>query len=367
MKNQRILRNIFIGVGVLFALTPLLTADASDRVQNFGRKPFVPSQPTFITFDALGAVNGTYGQAINPSGEIGGIYMDENFVFHGFVRDRDGTITAFDAPGAVVGTELGGNDIFAPGAMTPAGAITGIYFDEGFVSHGFLRTPDGSLTTFDIPGAVYGTNAEAINPLGAITGFYTDVNFVTHGFLRAPGGAITTFDAPGAVFGTLPSGLNVKGAIIGQSFDANSVHGFVRVPDGGFATFDPIDSTYTQPSDINAEGTITGYYTDASDVWHGFVRSRNGAITTFDAPGAGAGSFQGTYAGAIDPAGTVTGYYIDADGMFHGFVRARNGAITTFDAPDSTGTFALAINAHGVITGAFFDADGVGHAFVLTP
>jgi hypothetical protein len=366
MKNQRILRNILISVGVLFALTPLLTADASDGVQNFDRRSFVPSQPTFLTFDAPGAVNGTYGQAVNPSGVIAGIYIDENFVFHGFVRDRDGTINAFDAPGAA-GTEIGGNDLFAPGAMTPAGTITGTYFDESFVSHGFLRTPDGSLTTFDVPGAVYGTNAEAINSLGAITGFYTDPNFVTHGFLRAPDGTLTTFDAPGAVFGTLPSALDVQGAVTGQSFDGNSVHGFVRNADGSFAAFDPTNSTYTQPSDINAEGTITGYYADASDVWHGFVRGRNGAITIVDAPGAGTGPFQGTSPGAINAVGTVTGFYSDADGVFHGFVRGRNGAITTFDAPDSTGTFALAINAHGVVTGVFFDAGGVGHGFVRTP
>jgi len=45
--------------------------------------------------------------------------------------------------------------------MNPAGAITGTYFDEKFVSHGFLREPEGTLITFDARGAVYGTNAEA--------------------------------------------------------------------------------------------------------------------------------------------------------------------------------------------------------------
>jgi hypothetical protein len=54
---------------------------------------------------------------------------------------------------------------------------------------------------------------------------------------------------------------------------------------------------------------------------HGFVRGRDGAITAFDAPGAGTGTFQGTQPGAINPAGTVTGIYFDANNAVHGFLR----------------------------------------------
>ena len=50
----------------------------------------------------------------------------------------------------------------------------------------------GTVTTFDVPGCT-STNPTAINPDGAITGYYSDVSFVTHGFLRAPDGTITTF------------------------------------------------------------------------------------------------------------------------------------------------------------------------------
>ena len=48
---------------------------------------------------------------------------------------------------------------------------------------------------------------------------------------------------------------------------------------------------------------IEGQYTDASNVAHGFVRDANGAITTFDAPGAGTGPFQGTFPLTINPQG----------------------------------------------------------------
>ena len=55
--------------------------------------------------------------------------------------------------------------------------------------------------------------------------------------------------------------------------------------------------------------------------------------TTFDVQGAGTGFNQGTLLFGINPAGAVTGGYIDASGVAHGFVRAKDGTITTFDAP----------------------------------
>src|SRR5579862_6481410 len=59
-------------------------------------------KPRIITFDATGAApwGTTQPQAINPAGVITGFYFDENAVAHGFVRGTDGTFTTFDAPGA---------------------------------------------------------------------------------------------------------------------------------------------------------------------------------------------------------------------------------------------------------------------------
>jgi len=87
--------------------------------------------------------------------------------------------------------------------MAPGGGVIGYYIDDmGFAFHGFLRAPDGTITTFDAPGAgtsyPLGTFAESINTVGAITGFYQDGSSVYHGYLRAPGGTLTSFDAPGA-------------------------------------------------------------------------------------------------------------------------------------------------------------------------
>src|SRR6516165_7757510 len=69
--------------------------------------------------------------------------------------------------------------------------------------------------------------------------------------------------------------------------------------------------------------------------------------STLRAPGTGAG--QGTFPVSNDMSKSVTGYYLDASNVFHGFVRALDGTITTFDAPHAgagtyQGTFSLAIN-----------------------
>ena len=45
------------------------------------------------------------------------------------------------------------------------------------------------------------------------------------------------------------------------------------------------------------------------------------AITTFDAPGAGTGPFQGTFPLSINPAGVIAGTYIDSGFVAHGFLR----------------------------------------------
>ena len=90
-------------------------------------------------------------------------------------------------------------------------------------------------------------------------------------------------------------------------------------------------------------------------------------ISTFDVPGAGTGVFQGngegTFPIGINVYGAITGYYIDSNFVFHGFLRAPDGSTTTFDAPGAGtgsfyGTLARGLNQEGAITG--FDADPTG-------
>ena len=51
---------------------------------------------------------------------------------------------------------------------------------------------------------------------------------------------------------------------------------------------------------------------------HGFVRDKHGAIIEFDVPGAAGMAFS---VRSIAPNGAVTGFYFDANNVVHGFVR----------------------------------------------
>ena len=344
-------------------------------------------QAKILTFEApqsgTGLGQGTRALGINPAGAITGFTRDAGNVRHGFLRARDGAFTMFDAPGA--GTSPGqGTRAYS---INPGGAIAGWYSDASGVVHGYLRARDGSFTTFDVPGAggagtgpYPGTLASFINPAGAITGLYTDANYAAHGFVRAPDGTITTFDAPGAGTGsgegtfveTPTGGINPAGEITGDSCDAVTCHGFLRTPDGTITTFDPPGSTLTNGNGINPAGAITGNDVDAGGVFHGYLRSPDGSFTIFDAPGAGTAANQGTGGFGINPAGVITGFYIDTNNAMHGFVRAKHGDITTFDAPGagtgaSQGTEPLANNPAGAVTGFYIDADNVFHGFLRTP
>src|SRR5690349_3720187 len=114
-------------------------------------------------------------------------------------------IIKFDPPGST-------NTL--PFAINASKWITGFYEDSNGGFHGFLRVPDGTITTIDVPGATCGTYAQSINRSGVIVGGEQDSNCNSHGFIRAPGGTITTFDVPGAI-DTFPFSVNNGGVITG--------------------------------------------------------------------------------------------------------------------------------------------------------
>lgn len=360
-----------------------------------------------IIFDAPGAISladsfdGTFPGSINNGATITGIYIDAKTLYHGFLRSPAGEFITLDAPGR--GTSVGTRFRSLPGSINinagsininNRGAITGNYIDSNNVSHGFLRNPAGQLITFDVPGASSaagtfdGTFPTSINNEGAITGNYIDSRDLIHGFLRSPAGEFTTFDAPGASsvaasgYGTFPESINEAGAITGHYTDAHNVsHGFVRSPSGQFTAFDaPGTSSVaapgygTFPNSINAAGAITGHCTDAHGLFHGFLRSPGAGIITFDAPGAttAAGGGNGTLPKSLNAEGAITGHYADAQAFMHGFVRSPSGKFTTFDAPGPTGgagwgIFPESINDAGAITGHYTDAVGMNHGFLRIP
>ncbi len=340
-------------------------------------------QPGSITtFDAPGAGTGfrqgTTATGINAAGFITGYYVDGDNLYHGFVRNPEGTFAVFDA-------STGAGTATLSYGINNAGAVTGYYIDDEGLGHGFMRSSLGAITTFDAPPAssTSGTYAYSINDAGAIAGFYLQSG-ISYSFVRDPSGAFTTFGVPGAggsgLNGTRANSINNANVVAG-SYSYNSInytvpdHGFLRHASGSIATFHApaagsAPGQGTQPYAINDGGAITGSYIDAQGEIHGFVRAREGTIIVVDAPGA---TDPSTVPVSINDSGVITGSYSAvAAGLSHGFVRTPSGAFTTFDAPGAggaaySGTFGTSINAAGAVTGYFIDANSTSHGFLRTP
>jgi hypothetical protein len=326
---------------------------------------------SFVTIDPPGSTL-TIPSGITPDGTIAGYYCNtaacaQQFGFlgaHGFLRTPNGSFTTFDPSGS---TET------LPTSITAAGQIAGAYCDTAACArqHGYVRDRDGTFAIFDAPGVssslvapIYnpGGPPPGITPAGTIAGTYFDASG-EHGFLRAKNGALTTIDVPSASF-TEGLGVNPSGSIIGDFCNQTTCFtGFIRTPDGSFSTINipGACSEQTIPLDINPAGVVVGSVPDAScSVLHAYVRFPGGAITIFNGPGA-------TYSEplAINPAGAITGYF--CSNACHGFLRTPDGVITAFDPPGSFFTQGTGINPSGAIIGAYQDANGVSHGFLRLP
>jgi len=304
--------------------------------------PQVQPQAKIITFDVPVADeftphSGTFPCCINTVGFITGTYLDANGVRHGFLRAPNGHITTFDVPNSAGMPAIHG--------MNDLGMITGDYFETDGIVHGFLRVPDGNFTSFDGPGAGLwpwsyewgGTAPRSINQLGVTAGNYLDGNGTAHGFVRTPDGKITVIDAPGGgpYFwqGTWINSINLWGALSGGVVDSGGVgHQFVRTPRGTYEIYNDAPDAVTGQTfstSINVEGAVAGQYLGANEKFHGFLRTPDGKITEFDPPGATAG----TFSDGINPFGLIVGFYGDQYSVWHGYVRTPDGKFVTFDAP----------------------------------
>jgi len=151
-------------------------------------------------------------------------------------------------------------------------------------------------------------------------------------------------------------------------------HGFLRDATGNYTILDAPNAGTginqgTFAKLINANGQIAGYYADANTVYHGFIRDQFGNYSSFDAPGSGTQAFLGTQPAGLNAAGEIAGYYFDNSFNTHAFVRDTSGNVTSFDVPTSTITSSVSINDSGKILGAWagtaqtngFLRDSAGH------
>src|ERR1051325_2676131 len=256
---------------------------------------------SIASFDPPGSVE-TTPIGMNEKGVIVGTYTRDNYsprTYHGFIRDTDGKLKTYDALG----------DYTSIWAINKTGTMTGHYLDING-SHGFIRDGNHNFTSFDPPGS-WGTFPMAINSKGAVTGSYyhdgADAcgTFLIRGFIRAPDGNMTTFDFQNEVS---PSSINSHGVVAGSVSDDRCVpEGFVRGSNGTYQTFEFPGSTNTvNVFDMNEHGTSVGFYWEATwDNPHGFQRTRNGTMTMIEPDGA-----YSSQASGINYNGQITGWYI---------------------------------------------------------
>jgi probable HAF family extracellular repeat protein len=132
-------------------------------------------------------------------------------------------------------------------------------------------------------------------------------------------------------------------------------------------------STGTFPTELNANGHITGIWIDPNrNTEHSFLLV-NGSFTGLDDPEAGKLNCTGvglfgypncsTLAAAINDNDQIVGFFVKDDGTTHGFLLSQ-GIYTTVDFPGAVVTTPSGINDAGQIVGGYVDSSGVSHGFL---
>jgi len=282
---------------------------------------------TITTFDILGGV-WTEPESINAAGDITGYYEVVPGTPHGFLRYADGRTITFDPPDApgVPGPQS------QPVSINEFDEIAGNYLHPLPASDGFTRSRAGVFTTIGFgDGADYKTVVTGLNANGTVVGYGASVNDL-FSFISDPDGFSNLFVLPmeeGQFDGTqdtVAESINGDGVIAGwyslciDPCATTSAGGFVRSPQGVFTLFNPPGTLVTLPGSgpasrsetlsaphrlsINQAGDITGSYTDAAGVQHGFVRNPYGTITSFDPP-----EGNQTTTTSINDGGAIAGFY----------------------------------------------------------
>jgi hypothetical protein len=306
---------------------------------------------TFDVGGPFGLGNGTVWtipESINAAGDITGFYQyppvgpsgdtwGEIAPVEGFLRYADGQAIGIQAPP---------DEYYLPIAQL----VSINDFDEVVGNAPYLNPI--SVFTWSV-GGLYGvykdgisfnklTLATAINAGGSVVGFSGSTSTPARGFVLPPDGVAAPVNVPSpapqscAADGTFPEGINAGGTIAGWYVSSTdnctpaNTGGFVMSPDGVFSLFQPPGMLLALPVggfggsllaphsiSIDEAGDVTGSYTDAGGVEHGFVRNPYGTLTTFDPP-----EGNQTTATSIADGGLVAGYYqYHSGGPAVGFIR----------------------------------------------
>jgi probable HAF family extracellular repeat protein len=258
-------------------------------------------------------------------------------------------------------TDPNANGYTVASGINDAGEVVGSYKDSSNTTHGFSFV-SGAFTTLNATSATLSTSANGVNNLGQIIGSFNDAAGASHGFVLNLT-VYTPFDNPSGVGATYGTGINSSGQLVGNYFDSSQLSRAYSatggIPPNSFTAVNALTGVGANVS-VNSNGAVVGSYVSGSAT-HGFVTM--GATTmTLDDPLALGGV---TAATGINDAGDIVGYFTDGSNMTHGFVDI-GGNFTTIDATASGPTEVFGINNLGDLVGRYVDANGEVQGFVAS-
>jgi uncharacterized membrane protein len=237
----------------------------------------------------------TTANVLNINGATNAMALGINSA--GTAVGTDGAGNAFFLTGGVVNTfiPLGGSSATAFG-INDLGTIVGQYA-TATATPGFIRIGANSYITINAPSGPNTVNAQGINNNGLVVGFYLGTDGQVHGFMASQKNAM----------GGMLTGTPIADPVIPP------------VPGEPGATF-----SFSQVLGINDHGIAVGYYGDSTTSQHGFIYDTNSGKYTFldDPKSAFHNGVEVTQITGINNNSEITGFYSDANGVFHGFVAS---------------------------------------------
>jgi hypothetical protein len=229
----------FVGVGGVNNIGQIVGgfAGAGGRNTGYIRNP----HGSFVTFSGPSGFD-TYAEGINDLGQVI-LHTSSSGPPQNFLRSADG-LTYLPINSAYPG------DLYLEG-LNNLGQIVGMLQTPGIPVLGYLLNSDGSASVFQYPGAS-NTFAVGINNLGVIAGWYT-IDVETHGFLRNPDGSFVSFDVP-ELLSVLD--INDLGEVVGSAGNQT----YLRQGDGSIDFLSVPGQTLTRGTGINNSGEVVGVY-----------------------------------------------------------------------------------------------------------